>query len=103
MKKIICSAALGLAVLPFAAGTALADEAQTWENPTKSAPEQDTQSPLQGLSAGAATTDQLMAQFLDAANGPGPSGADGVETEIPQPDPRFVEGPAGGLLAGPFD
>jgi hypothetical protein len=93
VKQILGAAALGLAVLPLAAGTALADEA----------PAQDTQSPLQGLSAGAATADQLVAQFVDASNGNGPTGADGVETEIPEPDPRFVEGPAGGLLNGPFD
>lgn len=103
MKKIICSAAFGLAVLPFAAGTALADEVPTWENPTKTAPEQDVQPPTQGASATLATAEQLVAQFMDASNGNGPTGADGVETEFPQADPRFVEGPAGGLLNGPFD
>jgi len=98
MKKIIGAALLGTAALPLAAGTAMAAEA-----PDQAAPATDSQSPLQGLPAGVATGEQLVAQFLDANDGNGPTGADGVETEVPAPDYRFVEGPAGGLLDGPFD
>ncbi|MCF7552898.1 MULTISPECIES: hypothetical protein [Pseudonocardia] len=89
MRTIICGAALGMAAIPFVAGTALAAE--------------DTQPPTQGATATLATAEQLVAQFMDASNGNGPSGADGVETEFPTPDPRFVEGPVGGLLNGPLD
>ncbi|GAA1867947.1 hypothetical protein GCM10009836_55490 [Pseudonocardia ailaonensis] len=85
-KRFLVSAALLGAVLPT--GTALA-------SPTSDA--------AQAVSAVGATGANAADSFLDAANGPGPTGADGVETEFPTFDPRFVEGPAGGLLNGPFD
>ncbi|MCW0214861.1 MAG: hypothetical protein OJJ54_16000 [Pseudonocardia sp.] len=91
VRKLITLAA-GALVLPLV-GAGAAHAAET-----------EPQSPLQGLSAGLATTDQLLDQFADAADGNGPSGADGVETEFPQLDPRLVEGPAGGLIKnGPFE
>ena len=42
--------------------------------------------------------------FNDALNGDNrPDGANGVETEFPPADPRYVEGPLGGLLVnGPL-
>ncbi|GAA4541089.1 hypothetical protein [Pseudonocardia xishanensis] len=94
MKRVIGAALLGAAAVPLTSGVAMAAE---------QAPAQDVQSPLQGASATLATGEQMVAQFVDASNGNGPTGADGVETEIPAPDYRFVEGPAGGLLNGPFD
>lgn len=67
-----------------------------------------TQSPTQGLDAVGATVETFGASFLDAADtfSPNnrPDGVNGTDTEIPQPDPRFVEGPAGGLVKnGPFE
>jgi hypothetical protein len=103
MKKIIGATVLGMAALPLAAGTALAAEEIPTADTTQEVPGPDVQSPLQGVSAGAATAEQLVAQFMDGADGNGPTGADAVETEFPAPDYRFVEGPAGGLLGGPFD
>ncbi|WP_181779135.1 hypothetical protein [Pseudonocardia pini] len=104
MKRVIGAALLGMAALPLTAGAALAaEEVPNTDVPSQEAPTQEAQSPLQGASAGAATGEQLVAQFLDASDGNGPTAADGVETEVPTPDYRFVEGPAGGLLDGPFD
>jgi hypothetical protein len=56
----------------------------------------------QGGSAVVATLQNAFASFLDAVDGREPEGADGLETEFPQPDPRFVEGPVGGLVDQPF-
>ncbi|WP_433803370.1 hypothetical protein [Actinomycetospora sp. CA-084318] len=85
-------AALGLAgaALPMLAGVAQADESQ---------------SPLQAVSAVLATGDTQAYSLNDAANGQDrPDGADGTETRVPGADYRFVEGPAGGLLKnGPFE
>lgn len=89
-KAIIAALALGGAVLP--AGTAFADEAPP--------PPSDA---AQAVSAVGATGGTAAASFLDAANGNGPVGADGTETEFPVPDYRWLEGPASGLLDGPFD
>jgi hypothetical protein len=58
----------------------------------------------QAVSAGAATVANQANSFADAANGHNrPEGADGDETEFPDVDHRYVEGPVGGLLNGPFD
>lgn len=67
-----------------------------------------TQSPTQGLDAVLETTDTLGYGFFDSADAVSssnrPDGVNGTDTEIPQADPRFVEGPAGGLLKdGPFE
>ena len=96
---------LGLAgamALPVAAaGTAFAADDQ----PTEGFP--STQSPTQGLTAGVATLDTAAYGLGDALNLGGPNREDGVngtDTEFPQADPRFLEGPAGGLLVnGPFE
>jgi hypothetical protein len=87
-KRIICTLALGGALLPV--GTASAAEAPTGDL-------------AQGASAAQATAATAATSFLDAANGNGPTGADGVETEFPDPGFNYFAGPAGGLLNGPFD
>ena len=90
---------LGLAavVVPLTTGFASADE-----DPTAGYP--STQSPLQGLNSGGATADTAVFGFNDAVNGDNrPDGANGVESEFPPADPRYVEGPLGGLLVnGPM-
>ncbi|TCK25188.1 hypothetical protein [Pseudonocardia endophytica] len=100
-RKRLMTASLGLAglVLPLAAvGTAQADE----ENPAEGYP--STQSPLQAVSGVGATLGEANHGLLDALNGDDrPDGANGVETEFPPLDYRYVEGPVGGLLTnGPF-
>ena len=91
---------LGLAgvVLPLTAGFASAEEESTTGYPS-------TQSPTQGLSALEATLGEGAFGFNDALNGDNrPDGANGVETEFPPADPRYVEGPLGGLATnGPFE
>ncbi|MBN9102217.1 MULTISPECIES: hypothetical protein [unclassified Pseudonocardia] len=58
-----------------------------------------TQSPTQGLSAILGTADNGNFQLMDALNGDNrPDGANGVESEFPPADPRYVEGPVGGLV-----
>lgn len=95
------AATLGLAgvVLPLAAAGA----AQAAEDETEGFP--STQNPLQAVDAGAATLDSSVFSFNDAVNGDNrPDGANGTETEFPSFDPRFVEGPAGGLVKnGPLE
>lgn len=92
-KRLLGAVLLGGTILPLAvAGTASAAEV----------PEHPTGDLEQAASAGAATIANTQASFLDAVDGNGPTGADGAETEFPAFDHRFVEGPAGGLLDGPF-
>lgn len=57
----------------------------------------------QGGSAVVATLENAVASFVDAIDGREPEGADGLETEFPDADPRFVEGPLGGLLDQPLE
>jgi hypothetical protein len=57
----------------------------------------------QGGSAVVATLENAVASFVDAIDGREPEGADGLETEFPDVDPRFVEGPLGGLLDQPLE
>lgn len=58
----------------------------------------------QGGSAVTALLGDLGAQLTDFVDGPRPEGADGLETEPLDADPRFVEGPASGLLQdGPLE
>ncbi len=84
------------ALLLIGAGVAVADEAETTGS--------DTQSPTQVVDSVLATLDNGNFQLMDALNGDNrPDGANGVESEFPPADPRFVEGPVGGLLNGPFD
>jgi len=100
-RKRLMAASLGLAgvVLPLAAaGSAQANE----ESATEGYP--STQNPLQALSAVGGTAGEGQFQITDALNGDNrPDGANGVESEFPPLDPRYVEGPVGGLLKnGPF-
>jgi hypothetical protein len=110
------AAAVGIAgaVLPLvAAGTA---QAATTDHPVTDESMTDasttgypsTQSPAQGPSAVLATAGNLAASIMDAnhnATGQArPEDANGTETQYPQADPRFVEGPLGGALVnGPFE
>jgi hypothetical protein len=82
--RVITGLLLSGAALPVVTGTAAADDLG------------------QAVSAGAATAGNAQASFLDAVDGPEPEGTDGLGTEFPQFDPRFVEGPAGGLLDDPL-
>ncbi|MDN5914628.1 MAG: hypothetical protein L0I76_05890 [Pseudonocardia sp.] len=98
-RSLIALGALGAVAFPLA-GIASADEG---ENGFPS-----TQSPTQGVDAVGATLGTATFGFLDAADTSTPSnrpdGVNGTDTEVPQADPRFVEGPAGGLLVnGPFE
>jgi len=79
------------------AGVAHADESDVAGYPS-------TQSPLQAVTGIGATLGNAATSFIDAVNGDDrPDGANGTETEFPQADPRFVEGPVGGLVKnGPF-
>jgi hypothetical protein len=79
--------------------------AQAAENDTDTHGYPSTQSPTQGVTAVVATVQTLSACFLDAVNGDDrPEGANGTECEFQQADPRYVEGPAGGLVKdGPFE
>lgn len=94
-KRRLLAASLGLAgvVLPLAAaGAAQAEEPSTGGFPS-------SQNPLQGFSAVGGTLGEGNAMLLDALNGDNrPDGANGVESEFPPLDYRYVEGPAGGLL-----
>ncbi|MBW0103619.1 hypothetical protein [Pseudonocardia sp. KRD291] len=98
-RSLIAVGALGAVAFPLA-GVASADENDEFGFPS-------TQSPTQGVDAVGATLDTASFSFLDAADSFSPSnrpdGVNGTDTEIPQADPRFVEGPVGGLLIdGPF-
>ncbi|MCU1628692.1 MAG: hypothetical protein JWP64_3641 [Pseudonocardia sp.] len=91
-RRSLIAVAVGVAVLPLV-GVGAAYAAQ------------DTQSPLQGVDAGQATAETAVRSFVDGVNGDNrPDGANGLESEFMQLDPRFVEGPAGGLVKnGPLE
>lgn len=108
------AAALGLAgaVLPLAgagmAQAATTDQATDASGSDATTGYPSTQSPAQGPSAVLATVGNAAASIMDAnSNATGnarPEDANGTETQYPQADPRFVEGPVGGaLLNGPFE
>jgi hypothetical protein len=78
-KRLLGAVLLGHAVIPLAAAA-----------PAASASDLD-----EAASAGAATGTDAQADVLDAVDGLEPEGADGLETEFSQFDPRLVEGPAG--------
>lgn len=93
MRRIATIAFVGAALLFVGAGFALADDK---DDPTEGYP--STQSPTQGADAGTSTLGSSADSFGDAAKGDDrPNGANGTETEFVDPDPRFVEGPLGGL------
>ena len=115
-RKRILAASLGLAgvVLPIAAaGSAQADEGEDQGYGYDSVREQSdgypsTQGPLQPADAVLGTADTANYGFIDSLDTFSPTnrpdGVNGTDTEAPQPDPRFVEGPAGGLLKnGPLE
>lgn len=98
-RSLIALGAMGAVAFPLAGVAAAADDDHGFPS---------TQSPTQGLDAVGATVGTFGASFLDAADtfSPDnrPDGVNGTDTEIPQADPRFVEGPVGGLLKdGPFE
>ncbi|GLZ53963.1 hypothetical protein [Actinomycetospora sp. NBRC 106378] len=91
LRKPLAALGLAGATLPLLAGVAQADESQ---------------SPLQAVTAVSAIGSDLLAQSQDASNVDGnrPQGADGTETKVPDADYRYAEGPAGGLVKdGPFE
>ncbi|ALE85753.1 hypothetical protein [Pseudonocardia sp. HH130629-09] len=99
-RSLIALGALGAVAFPLA-GIAAADDDREHGYPS-------SQSPTQGLDAVGATVDTFGASFLDASDtfspDDRPDGVNGTDTEFPQADPRFVEGPAGGLVTdGPFE
>lgn len=95
-KRITLATAAG-ALLLVGAGVASADEDSNAGYPS-------TQSPAQVGNSVTAILGELTFQGTDALNGDNrPDGANGVENEFPPIDPRYVEGPVGGLLNGPFD
>jgi hypothetical protein len=121
-RKRILAASLGLAgvVLPLAAaGTASADEGDDAQGGSTQGYGYDSvrensdgypssQSPLQPVQAVLGTVDTANYGFFDGLDTFSPTNRPdeigGTETKIPQPDPRFVEGPTGGLLKnGPFE
>jgi hypothetical protein len=91
-RRLVTLTLAGAAFLLIPAGVAHADEDDSEGYPS-------TQSPTQGADAGAATVNNSRDSFNDAADGDNrPDGANGTETQFVQPDPRYVEGPVGGLL-----
>jgi hypothetical protein len=99
-RSLIAVGALAAVAFPLA-GIAAADTDDEHGYPS-------TQSPTQGLDALLETSDTLGYGLFDSADTFSPSnrpdGVNGTDTEIPQADPRFVEGPVGGLLKdGPFE
>lgn len=97
-RSLIALGALSAVAFPLA-GIAAADDEHGYPS---------TQSPTQAVDAVSETGDTTgygIADSLDTFSpGNRPDGVNGTDTEIPQADPRFVEGPLGGLLVnGPFE
>ena len=92
MKKKLLVGAIVAATVLGGAGVALADPISTPDDLG------------QGGSAVTALLGDLGAQFTDFLDGNRPEGADGLEVEPVEADPRFVEGPLSGLLQnGPLE
>lgn len=90
-------ATAAIAVSVIGAGIAQASEDPTANGAAPDGPA--TQSPTQGLSSLLETADTGAFGLQDALNGDNrPDGANGVESEFPPLDPRYVEGPVGGLV-----
>ena len=99
-RSLIAVGALSAIAFPLA-GIAAADEDAEHGYPS-------TQSPTQAVDAVGATAGTAADGVVDASDSYSPSnrpdGVNGTDTELPQVDPRFVEGPVGGLLVnGPFE
>lgn len=91
----LATAAVALPLVGVGIATADEDEATDFTN---------TQNPGQVGTSVTAILEELTFQVGDALNGDNrPDGANGVENELPPIDLRYVEGPVGGLLNGPFD
>lgn len=92
----LATAAVALPLI--GAGVAAADEDDNTGYPS-------SQNPGQAGSAIQETLEEASFGFMDALNGDNrPDGANGVESEFPPADPRYVEGPLGGLAEnGPFE
>jgi hypothetical protein len=89
-KKVLAAVAVVAVALPLGAGIASAATAAD-----------DLE---QGGSALVATLEDLATSFGDAVDGREPEGSEGLETEFPDLDPRYVEGPLGGLVDnGPLE
>jgi hypothetical protein len=90
-RKLVVGALVAATVLA-GAGVAVADPLSTPDDLGR------------GGSAGTALLGDLGAQVTDFLDGPRPEGADGLETEPVEADPRFVEGPLSGLVdSGPLE
>jgi hypothetical protein len=90
-KRVTLAAVAG-GLLLVGAGVAAADEGSNAGYPS-------TQNPGQLGSAVSELVGELGFQFGDAVNGDNrPDGANGVESEFPPIDPRYIEGPLGGLV-----
>lgn len=91
----VASAAIALPLIGV--GVAMADDDSDAGFPS-------TQNPGQLGTSVSEILSELEFQGTDALNGDNrPDGANGVENEFPPIDPRYVEGPVGGLANGPFD
>lgn len=95
-------AAVALA-LPLGAGVASAGEAGAPPDSPKAKAEAPAGDLGQTGSFLTETLKEAMFQFQDALNGDNrPDGGNGTEAEFPPLDPRYLGGPIGGLLNGPF-
>ena len=98
MRRAFGTLAVGGAALTLAglgAGTAAAA-------PTPATVPSQAESGQSAFESGPATLGSA-AEGLGMAAADRPEGVDGVETEVSDADYRQVEGPASGLLDGPFD
>lgn len=98
-RTLVAAGALGAVAFPLAGMAAAEDGEHGYPS---------TQSPTQAVDAVGATGDTAAYGAADAADRYSPSnrpdGVNGTDSELPQADPRFVEGPLGGLLVnGPFE
>ncbi|ANY06505.1 hypothetical protein [Pseudonocardia sp. HH130630-07] len=98
-RTLVAATAIGAVAFPLAGIAAADDDEHGYPS---------TQSPTQGVDAVGATAGTFGASGVDALDTYSPSnrqdGVNGTDTELPQADPRFVEGPLGGLLVnGPFE
>jgi hypothetical protein len=94
-KRVTLAAVAG-GLLLIGAGVAAADDSN--------AGYPSTQNPGQLGTSVTEILGELEFQGTDALNGDNrPDGANGVESEFPPANPRYIEGPVGGLLNGPFD
>ncbi|MEQ3551061.1 hypothetical protein WIS52_11315 [Pseudonocardia nematodicida] len=95
-RSMIAAGAVGAVAFPLAGVAAAQDDDSTQGFPS-------TQSPTQGVDATGATLDTVAFNLTNVFDDR-PDGVNGTDVELPAADPRFVEGPLGGLLVnGPFE